>query len=1060
MKRKLFSALLFGAFAMASTSTFTSCKDYDDDIQSLQTQIDALSKAISEIQDKLKDGVALTGVESVTDGVKLTLSNGSTYTITNGKDGAKGEKGDKGDAGADGADGAPGADGKAGSVVTIGSNGNWFIDGVDTGLPSRGEKGEKGEDGKDGQDGVTPAPSGSYWQIDCSAADNPKLVEIASDGTPTGKEQEIKTSDNAVNAVWDTENGVLRLTNVKDADGNVQSFDLNLSGELRSLVFNPDFYYQGIEAFDAGVYKYEALSLNAVSADANNAADRPVSFSPVKNIEMIPDLSASYWLNPSNATIDTEDASKYEFIVYNKSYTRSSVISPKIYKAIAENGMVTVKANLDNANLIKDINNDNEVTVLALQYKADANATVITSDFAALKASEYTDLAICGVPGKLTTDDPTDNHLWETAAGAIGVDASANASKVVKVAWNNDEGIDLRKFVQTHRRSNGGACTAWDADAAAGTVEKAGFKYKFELVGYKSGTNQTSQSAHGNINKDGYTFRPQLTKDGKQQPYGYTQSEAAMGREPVIRVQLIDTIAGRNNVAAVGYFKIQITSPEAQEADVYVETATTFNYNDPYTVACGNNDALTKTITWDKIEEGVYAYLGMSKEAFEGAFKLEGFTSGAQPVSQFAENTKDATALPTATINKFGEINKVLDVAEGTTTEVLKWTVKNEEAYELFKKNASRTVYVRFVNTTAVKGFNPGKFYVYVGFSWTPSERNVDPKGEIDNDSKINSYWYPKNGSSVGTPKQDIHGNVEVVGQTGANDEFVFDMLNAFVGNKVTIKDFDAKYSRLTTTDKFYFTTPDVTEVKGYSGTTYVLSVSSDGTKLQANKKGQAIKEDIAILSDVTGADVNYSLVTYQSNEYAKDVLNYADHKELGDGQTLTAKVGIKCVACDPVGDIPLTNNTFNVKFLRPISVSGGNITFQDGKTGGDVQTLDLTFTDWRDHNFTNTSVTGGHNYFVYYGVKSISVPEDLIETNINGTREKLNEVTSKITLDYTAPSTNGTQIYANSYGYLKYENNGTTVGNFELYIPVDVTYYWGTMRAWITAKVKNTVNN
>ncbi len=37
--------------------------------------------------------------------------------------------------------------GKDGFVVEIGENGNWFIDGVDTGKPARGEKGETGATG-------------------------------------------------------------------------------------------------------------------------------------------------------------------------------------------------------------------------------------------------------------------------------------------------------------------------------------------------------------------------------------------------------------------------------------------------------------------------------------------------------------------------------------------------------------------------------------------------------------------------------------------------------------------------------------------------------------------------------------------------------------------------------------------------------------------------------------------------------------------------------------------------------------------------------------------------
>ena len=43
MRKKYLSALLFGALLFASAGTFTSCKDYDDDINNLQEQIDGLT---------------------------------------------------------------------------------------------------------------------------------------------------------------------------------------------------------------------------------------------------------------------------------------------------------------------------------------------------------------------------------------------------------------------------------------------------------------------------------------------------------------------------------------------------------------------------------------------------------------------------------------------------------------------------------------------------------------------------------------------------------------------------------------------------------------------------------------------------------------------------------------------------------------------------------------------------------------------------------------------------------------------------------------------------------
>ena len=55
--------------------------------------------------------------------------------------------------------------------LTIGSNGNWFIDGVDTGIKATGADGEDGKDGtdgkdgQDGEDGLTPhvGENGNWW---------------------------------------------------------------------------------------------------------------------------------------------------------------------------------------------------------------------------------------------------------------------------------------------------------------------------------------------------------------------------------------------------------------------------------------------------------------------------------------------------------------------------------------------------------------------------------------------------------------------------------------------------------------------------------------------------------------------------------------------------------------------------------------------------------------------------------------------------------------------------------------------------------------------------------
>ena len=98
MKRKYLSALLMGTLTVASMSTFTSCKDYDDDISNLQGQIDKLATAdqlsqkvselqalissnqtgISSLEDKLKEVKATADSKATLDQVKDILAGYAT----------------------------------------------------------------------------------------------------------------------------------------------------------------------------------------------------------------------------------------------------------------------------------------------------------------------------------------------------------------------------------------------------------------------------------------------------------------------------------------------------------------------------------------------------------------------------------------------------------------------------------------------------------------------------------------------------------------------------------------------------------------------------------------------------------------------------------------------------------------------------------------------------------------------------------------------------------------------------------------------------------------------
>ena len=157
MNKKFLSAILFGALMASSTGTFVSCKDYDDDIDNLQGQIDSNKDAIAALQKLVGEGKWVSAITPVENGFTVTMSDGSTQTVTSGK----------------------GQDGKDGTEWTIGEDGFWYKDG------------EKTENQAIGQNGATaPSPqinADGYWVLyewdETTGEFVEKVTEIPAQGT-------------------------------------------------------------------------------------------------------------------------------------------------------------------------------------------------------------------------------------------------------------------------------------------------------------------------------------------------------------------------------------------------------------------------------------------------------------------------------------------------------------------------------------------------------------------------------------------------------------------------------------------------------------------------------------------------------------------------------------------------------------------------------------------------------------------------------------------------------------------------------------------------------------
>ena len=1007
-----------GALTIASVSTFTSCKDYDDDISSLQSQIDKLNEMVSKIQGQIDKGAILTSVSPVENGVKLTLSNGDSYTITNGKDGAKG---------ADGAAGAPGTPGKDADIWKIGDDGYWYKNETKTDWKAVGTDGAAGAAGTAG----TAGKDGKYY------VPNPQTGTffVYGDGDKDAYDSGVSyLASGIITATWSKD--VLTLNGVKNEAG--EQIVINLTTDLKALVFSPEYYYQGIEAFEMATYKFKPKTVNKdVNADKNCAADAPTTAPEFFNYA--PDMTASYFLNPANAKVE-DKAELFSFISADKKYTRAT--EPKrdfrVEKVdLSKSGMVTVHTKY-NGDAVKTIAADNQVTVLALQYKG-VNGTV-TSDFAAVRATAYTDLQL-----NLASDPHVCNHLYATAARAINNPAQAN------LKYNDDKGIDLRELINTDRKYQGGACQGWDKNAKEDLVKQAGFKYSFELIGYHKGVNETSQSAHAAIAADGYTMRAQMPEGGKQQPYGYSaekannlQNPATMNREPLVRVILTDTV--NNKIASVGYLKFKITDKDTQDQQQVFPMATVTT---PYTIDCGDENVMKQDLKWFDIEEQIIAQLSLSKTQFETTYDYEG---AALDLDQFDKAELNTTAL--LPVNKIGVVQHTTQDVNGTETEVLKWAVNNQQAYAAFKAGkTSLTTYIRFTKKTDATSVakpdyvNSADKYVYVKFTWTPSAINLTPSTAFDNGSKLVSYWYGANKLDANSGFAEIHGNVEAVGSTdnlkngaetaAANDEFVFNISNTLKGNKLAVNEMKAPYAGLNS--KLILTYEFVT-----------------GHGLYANAAGDAIFTDPLLANLVATLNKTTGVVSMKGcSKAAKELLNAYAPKN-GEVNTLdkvlTARVKVVATMCGDI-DVPVENKEFDVKFIRPISITDATAKFVDGVTT--TAKLNLTFVDWRGYNFVGTRVPNS-NYFTYYGVKSIALDIPNAKTNLNNNwNDKLSDLTNKIKLDFNAPTE--AQIAAQDFGTITYSNNGSTVGTFQVKIPATVTYDWGELKTEVVVTIEKT---
>lgn len=870
-------------------------------------------------------------------------------------------------------------------------------------------------------------------------------------------------------------------TRIDNLNTDINTLKATLSNVLRSIVFKPELYVGGIESQEYGYMHYNHLTTGAAAAQTGTM-DNGASFTIttprsewdfVTNVNseknVAPAIAVKYHLNPSNAEVP---AANLAFISQNAQIiNRASTENPQfvaqyynsindkeatVYSPVAQNGVLTVgmEVNADKLHALYNRGTVKQGSIFALQATVapDGKDQLITSDYAQLYTSQIQPFAIAFNNNSFNTTNTCTAELYKDAATALTKVASHAINYKDYVAG---KGIDLAKLFDIHYSwtSETNKNTA-HAILENGAEKKFGLSYDFKLIDYTAGTNQTSDSKYAEITSNNELLVRRVDANGNTvAPTSDAEARAAIGRRPLVRVRVMEG----SKVVLVGFFHLQIV----EEAASKVTTA--YNFGEQQWTCAG----YTGKVTWSHVSDAVLSACGLSSDEFESLYTL---TLNGAHAEQYTVTTSPVSGTPVTT-PRLGQVVKVTETVGGVTTSVLKWTLNAKELQAIYDKSGhTATIYVQFHRNSANANSLEGHIYFPMTITVTkPAIPTVSAKG--------NEGWDANNvfAINVGQPRPagaltKITDYATTVQNNGENKILWSDLDYAWSNSKPDWTGAAGYYVSHTTSVagngngantgyKYYF----VPESNGFTykaGATVVtpshLPASAQelmDNKLVSNNYKYKYSDAIFCCNQIySGSDLictlnqtNGQVVWNTDNNKAKEILNKNAETKFKVGM-----VTEHANACDVA--LPLNYDgklaMFDFKVQRPINVGivGGPAEVIDAETTTyDIPLANyLQFTDWRNVNFWNDL-----HLFYFYEIKGIDIDRDNIETNVNGTRQKLSVAKPEVKINIVGvnlPVTSKTPsrpALDGKLGTITYRTNtgASVVNGYEIYVPIYVTY-------------------
>lgn len=681
MKKTFLSVALLSTMALSMPLSFTSCKDYDDDITEINGTTDDLQNQLKTIQ------AAIDSNKAIADAAKAAADASAKAAQEAADKGDKAtEEAQKAMAIAKAAEAAA-ANAKAEALEEMkallaqadAKNEQEIKD-----IKSRLEGVEKGLGGLDADQINTAIKAVEAIQVQLKAFEGYKalLDQLAAYPTLIQDVKDAKANiESLTTRVEAAEKSIEALEKLSQAINDSLPAGVNtiagvIAQRLTSVTLIPDLYVGGIPTIAFESAKYNSLQL--VDGEWKVTANSKVY--AIHNGE----TTAQYRLNPGN--VGAEDVVMDELGFVSKiAVSRADEAVNDVVAYVPGSGKVDANGILT-VNLTKPVSNsgslnfnDNRIYTVSLRVPI-AKKHLFTNEGAAFVYSEYTRV-------EETYFQP---ELFATpkvleAAGSHFADSTTIYNSTVgqmvgyKLCYKDQ--LDLNELVQ-------GCAFVADRDPnAAGThtpmtlekLKSYGFDVAFSIAKgeYKPNTeDKTNQQAFAKL--DGTTLTPIV-------PTGAGDNQASIGKEPIIHILLVDT--KNNTVVDSRYVKIRYTKEKMTPLPF---TVATFNEN----LSC--KDSYVFTVTWRQMMDNAlskYPTNGISKHDF---LAIYGKHASEKVVT--VDGVKNTTL-----------VNNITDYVElgdnDQATPVMSFTLTNAEIGALAQTKTK--AYVVTLTYTDPKGLNP-----------------------------------------------------------------------------------------------------------------------------------------------------------------------------------------------------------------------------------------------------------------------------------------------------------------------------------------------------------------